>query len=215
MKVLKCFLIIFMVVVFMGMSRRPPAPTPPETPAEVGVVSIIFENGLFVSTRNWNALMNYLEDRGYRRDFMFPVTVIDNYLMCSTRHIEQLEDQIDTVRSVTGLDTVILIGHSRGGTVLANFMHLSPDAELVSDVIMLAGVNMLACSSWPGEDMTPSDALYTSIYSPDDGTVPITWSIVEGAMNISVDNVNHMTFPSNQQVMELVVEAIENGGYNN
>lgn len=199
----------------MGWLPQPPAPEPPPPVNEIGDVAIIFENGWFGSPKNWDKLMDFLEDNGYRRDYMFPVTVVDNSRLCSVKHTEQLEDTIDSVRLTTGLDKVILIGHSRGGAVLMDFMHSSPDAELVSDVITLAGANSIQCIPWEDDDPTPAAALYTSIYSPSDGLLPVNVSIIEGAWNISIDNVIHTAFVSNEEVFELVLDAIENGGYNN
>jgi triacylglycerol lipase len=69
---------------------------------------------------------------------------------------------------------------------------------------------------WIEENITyngahiPGEINYTSIYSPDDGLCPDTSSPLDGAYNISIDNVAHSLLHQDWSVYKLVRVAVNN-----
>ena len=197
-------------VFIMGMGWLPPAPPPP--------VPILMIHGLYGNPAFWNRLQDWLEEEGFDRELMYAPHMVDNASMCSQRHIDQIEDQIDMIRSETGAEKVTLIGHSRGGTDIMAFMRFSPDNDLVANVITLAGANHYFCTNvygWPPGDDTPGDALYTSIYTtPTDGNVPAWMARLDGARNIAYTGVSHNDYILTDVAFEDVLDALNGGGLN-
>jgi pimeloyl-ACP methyl ester carboxylesterase len=222
----KLFFTLIMSIFLMGMGWIPYAPDEqPNPPAEQTTASdalphapILMIHGLFGNPVTWNRLQSWLEDQGYDRSLMYAPQVTDNFSMCSLAHIEQIEDEIDLIRSETGAEKVTLIGHSRGGTAIMAFMRFSPDNDLVDNVITLAGANHYYCDmvyGRPPSDDTPGDALYTSIYTvPTDGVVPENMAKLSGAHNVEYTDLSHGDYILTEAVFEDVLEALKGAGSN-
>jgi triacylglycerol lipase len=186
--------------------------------ADYPKVPILMVHGLGGSSSGWTTMETKLKSAGYPAELLFTVDVADNSTMCATSHITDIHDAIESIVAQTGYTQVDVIGHSRGGTDLYSYMRYSNGANRVRNWISLAGANNYNCNSTygtpPADPTLGAQTLYTSIYSPDDGLVPESWSIIQGANNIEVAGVSHLQFPTSATVFPYVLNALQGTGLN-
>lgn len=184
---------------------------PPPQPTSSNPLLML--HGLGGSPSAFNEIKAYLIANGFEQEMSSPA-MVNNSAMCSLSHLDQIASQIASIKADTGAEKVDLLGYSRGGTASLAFMRFRNQGDDIGKVITIAGANNWNCNSVygiPPTDQTPGNAIYTSIYSPNDGLVSIALSFLEdGATNISIDGVRHLQFPSNREVQAAVLEALQN-----
>lgn len=193
-----------------------PEPQPPEPPAPTGEEVVLFIPGWLGTTSNFNALINYLVDRGYNPEKLFTLGLSDRQRMCHEDHIAEIDAEVQRILRITGEDKISLVGYSAGGGAVYNYMLFGPNADKVEDLVLMAGTADYPCPNY-GErpaDPTPWAALYTSILSPQDGIVSQEWSDIEGANNVVLQGISHLSFIRSEQVFEQVHLALQGGGQN-
>ncbi len=114
---------------------------------------------------------------------------------------------------------VDVIGYSRGGLNLYNYMRYDNGVNRVRNWISLGGSNNMSCFGFYGSsssDPTPGDnTSYTSIYSLTDELVSPDMAIIKGARNISIASASHFTLTTDSEVMSYVLKALQGTGLNN
>lgn len=175
-------------------------------------VPILMVHGMYGASSNWNTMKSWLKGEGYTDDLLFTINMDNNWSLCYAGHKEQIADRVDDILVQTGYDRVDVIGHSRGALNLYDYIHFAGGTETVRNFVSVAGA-LFMCGGSYGSDLTPGDqTAYTSIYSPDDylvGKRPI-----DGANNVELSNINHITAIMNQTVFTYVMDALEGDGLN-
>jgi len=108
---------------------------------------IVFVHGNGDTAALWNTTLWRFESNGYDRgllhaiDFQYPLARSDDAkpqpLRSSTAdQMRELSAKVDEVRRITGRDKVVLIGNSRGGNVIRNYVKNGGGAAKVSHAIL-------------------------------------------------------------------------------
>jgi triacylglycerol lipase len=111
----------------------PPAPVNVTTTKAAGLPPIIFVHGNGDTAALWTTTMWRFETNGWPRnrlfaiDFRFPQARTDDGVAqegrsSSTDQLNELSAEVDRVRNLTGATKVILIGNSRGGFAIRNYI---------------------------------------------------------------------------------------------
>ncbi len=204
---------VFWIIMFLGMSIAGSAAA-----AEYEKVPILMVHGMGGASSSWAMMEQYLKGNGYTDGLLYTIDMNDNLTLCSESHVPQISEKVDAILAETGAQYIDVIGHSRGGLNLYNYMKLDEGASHVRNWISLGGANNAQCfglNSNPASDPTPGDhTSYTSIYSLTDELVTPSLAIIDGARNISLENASHFTLTMNSEVMPLVVDALRGGGLN-
>jgi triacylglycerol lipase len=213
---MKKYLILLLIIPFLIAARGCNPPLPPPPPAHT---PILFIHGWFGSPDNWDSIINRLVDAGYDRRLLFTIKQVDNFQLCSERHVEQVLLEIDTILEETGASKVDVVSHSRGGGVGYEVAIRLAESGKIEDWIALAGaIQGLNCDyASPVSDPTPGETLYTAIWSPDDGIIPnpSRWCVIEGAYNVELPGVKHVEFLTDGKVFDYLVNSLEGAGANN
>lgn len=193
---------------------EPPVPEPPPQQAE-GIL-VLWIPGWFGSIANFSGLREFLIDKGYNPELLVSEGLSNLQRMCTDSHMNELDEIISRLLAETGKDKISLIGYSAGGGAVYNYMHFGSYRDKVENVVLMAGTANYRCSNYGdlNPDATPVTAKYTSIYSPQDGIVSVDWAHVEGANNVVIENVPHLSFIRDERVFEAVHEALQGGGLN-
>ena len=159
-----------------------------------------------------------LTQNGYSANLLYIIDLTDNWFLCSTNHVTQISNKIEQIVSESGYDRVDVIGHSRGGLNLYDYMRFDNGANRVRNWISLAGANNMTCSGSYGSapnDPTPgNETLYTSIYSNSDTLVSPEMAIIEGARNIELTGLSHSDMRKSNNVFPYVLDALKGTGLN-
>jgi triacylglycerol lipase len=186
--------------------------------AEYEKVPILMVHGLNGNSSDWNVMKQYLRSKGYDDKLLFTIDMTDNQTLCSENHVAQISAKVEEIVAQTGFKRIDVIGHSRGGLNLYDYMQFDNGANRVRNWISLAGANNMRCPVFngsPSSDPTPgSHTGYTSIYSLTDELLSPQVSIIEGARNIALENASHYTMPVNKEVFPYVIEALQGAGLN-
>ena len=186
--------------------------------AASSIVPLLMVHGLGGRSTNFDTIKRRLVENGYPEEWLFAIDLVPNNTTCDPGHVDQIHDMVESIVQSTGFERIDLLGHSNGGTDNMNYMRYSNGTERIRNWVSIGGANDFACQHVfgpPPEDPTPGDqVLYTSIYSTDDKIVPNEASILEGARNIAVSGVSHVGLLFNEQVFQLILEALQGNGLN-
>lgn len=119
---------------------------------------IIFVHGNGDTAALWNTTIWRFESNGYDRgllhaiDFRYPLARAEDpkpqpLRSSSAEALRELADKVDEVRTLTGSDKVVLIGNSRGGNAIRNYIKNGGGAAKVSHAI-LGGTPNHGVSDW-------------------------------------------------------------------
>jgi pimeloyl-ACP methyl ester carboxylesterase len=202
----------------MGWFQRPdPDPGPTPTPTDITPVVLIHGmGGSFMKDSTYKPIKDALMFEGYSTDDISIPRFAEGGMflngMCIDEHIDQVSNAIDSLLAQTGAAKVDLVGHSRGAYIILDTLRTYTEyQDKVRKVISLAGATQWKCTGDPVvEDSTPGDIDYTAIYTiGSDGLLPESMTMLkDGAENIGVEGVNHMTFPRDDEVVTLVVDEL-------
>lgn len=141
---------------------------------------------------------------------------------------ELIAKKVDLLRHATGVDKVVLIGHSMGGLLGRNYLQLRGGELKVARLVQLGSPNggsklapfalsrlarqLLPGSAFLGElkvAALPSGVPVTSIYSRHDNIIiPPRLSQLEGAENIELVGIGHVTLLYARRSFEALLEAL-------
>jgi triacylglycerol lipase len=186
--------------------------------AEYEKVPILMVHGLGGNSSAWSEMKQYLRSQGYDDKLLYTIDMTDNLNLCSESHVSQISAKVEEIVAETGFKRIDVMGHSRGGLNLYNYMLFDDGVNRVRNWISLAGANNMRCSGLygnPPSDPTPGSYTgYTSIYSLTDELVSPQVAIIEGARNISIENASHGTMIRNTEVFPYVIQALQGAGLN-
>jgi len=183
--------------------------------ADYPKVPILMVHGMGGTSASWYSMIGSLRSMGYDDRLLYTIDMSDNYALCADSHVDQISNKVEEIVSETGFDRIDVIGHSRGGLNLYDYMRFDNGPNRVRNWISLGGVNQYSCSTNPPSDPTPgSQTLYTSIYSTSDELVTPELAMIEGARNIAVESVSHFTLTFDAGVFSHVLEALQGKGLN-
>jgi triacylglycerol lipase len=185
--------------------------------ADYPKVPILMVHGLGANSSGWNLMISRLKSKGYEGRLLYTIDMIDNDTLCSDSHIIQISNKVEEIVLKSGFSRIDVIGHSRGGLNLYEYMRFSNGAKRVRNWIALGSPISLSCSTIrnPPPDPTPGQqTLYTSIYSTSDELVNPSLATIEGARNIAVQNVSHFTMQLDTAIFTPVLEALRGTGLN-
>jgi triacylglycerol lipase len=187
--------------------------------ADYPKVPILMVHGLGGASGSWYLVIQRLKSNGYDDSLLYTIDMVDNYSLCSENHITQISNKVEEIVSETGFNRIDVIGHSRGGSNLYDYMRFDNGPNRVRNWISLGGANNKVClTNWgqaPADPTPGNQTLYTSIYSLTDEIVTPELAIIDGARNIAVDNVSHFSLTLDDDVFSHVLAALQGTGLNN
>ncbi|CAM9697943.1 unnamed protein product, partial [Phaeothamnion confervicola] len=132
------------------------APLPPSDPS---LPPVVFVHGNGDTAAQWTTTLWRFESNGYDRkllhaiDLRYPLARNDDakpqpLRSSAAESMQQLAAYVDEVRKATGRDKVVLVGNSRGGNAIRNYLKNGGGAARVSHAI-LGGTPNHGVSDWP------------------------------------------------------------------
>ena len=187
--------------------------------AEYQKIPILMVHGLGGNSSSWYFVKARLKANGYPAKLLFTINMQDNYVLCAKSHVEQISDKIEEIVATTGYSQVDVIGHSRGGLNLYDYMLFGNGIYRVRNWVSIGGANNAYCFIYGHYigDPTPGNVLYTSIYSLADRAVKPYLAIIKGARNIPIDksrNVSHISLLFDPLVFAYILEGLQGMGLN-
>jgi len=187
-------------------------------------VPILFLHGLFQNRSCWTWIKYRLRRKGYRslHDINLPPWKDVEILT------ERVSKKVDELRLASGVDKVILVGHSMGGIIARNYLQIRGGADKVEKCILLAPPNggsrlatfalsKLGQSLLPSSDFMkhlrdaplPSEIPITAVYSRHDNIViPYESGQLKGARNIELTDLGHTSLLYSPSVFILLLDEI-------
>lgn len=191
-------------------------------------IPVLLLHGLFHNRSCWFRVKRLLRKNNY--------TAIYSINLRPWRDIETLTEIVarktDQIRHRHKVDKVAIIGHSMGGVVARNFLHLRGGGDKVAFLLTLGsphhGSTLAPFSIWPlGSTAQPSHPLLarinraptpkgtkvTSIYSTMDNIIiPPTSSHIDDVQNIALDKMGHMGLIFSKRSLCHVIPALSLDG---
>lgn len=181
-------------------------------------IPVLMVHGMGGNSSGFDAMRQELANAGYDSELLFAMDMTeDNSLLCSLKHVPEVDKKVEQIVRETGYDRVDVIGHSRGGLNLYNYMRFGNGANRVRNWISLAGANnnCPGLYSNPPADKTPGEKTkYTSIFSINDELAGVETRIIEGARNIELTGLSHSELKSDAKVIPYVLAALKGSGLN-
>lgn len=185
-------------------------------PAEAGaplVDPVVFVHGINGSSADFAVMIDHLVADGWPRERLFAIDYADPAWGCNVDNASTLATFVNAVLTTTGATKVDLVAHSMGNLSSRKFLKDLGGAALVNTYVSLGGMHhglenaclnpldvcvwQELCGSKPfltalnTAPVTPGPAIWVSIYSRDDETVPETSSHLDGAENIELAGLAH------------------------
>lgn len=140
---------------------------------------LVFVHGNGDTAALWHATIWRFESNGWPRERLFaldapyPLARTDDSKPQEGRtgtaeHMQILADEVDRVRKLTGAEKVVLIGNSRGGNVIRNYIRNGGGAASVSHAILGGATNhgVWASDYLPGSEFNGNGAFMKALNSP-------------------------------------------------
>jgi pimeloyl-ACP methyl ester carboxylesterase len=197
----------------------------PEPVAPLHPVPLLFIHGYFCNRAVWQPMIQAASARGHR----CAALNLEPLLGSIDAYASQIEEALSTLLAASGAPQAVLIGHSMGGLAARAWMRAHGDTR-VARLITLAtphagtvlatfaqgenGQQMRHQSSWTtalNASETPQRrALMTCIYSHHDNVVaPQLSASLEGATNIAVGGLGHVSLMYAERIQALVFADID------
>jgi len=187
---------------------------------------VLLVHGLWCNGGMWWSMQRRLEAAGYTcatMNYDPPLASID-------RFVPQLARAIDDLLAQTGARQVRLVCHSMGGLVLRAYLKANGSDKVASVITLgtphhgsgLAGWTAGECvaqmrlgSEWLAalnRDEEQAFAMpFVSVFSWQDNLVaPVTSSVLQGARNLAISGVGHVSQPWTPKVQDLVLALLKN-----
>lgn len=174
---------------------------------------VLFVHGINGSSAEFDMMQARLVADGWPMDRLFALDFADPQWGCNVDNAQAIADEVARILQVTGAPRIDLVAHSMGTLSSRHFIKELGGTALVNTYVTLGGLhhgNRLACLNpldvcvWQelcptneflmnlnADPATPGDLAWVSIFSTDDGTVPVASSTLDGAENIEVQGVPH------------------------
>ena len=175
---------------------------------------------------NWVFYYEKLRTEGFD---VSRIAISDGAMQDVKESARELADFVNDVRTRTGADKVDIICHSEGGLIARYYVQKLGGAALTDDLVMISTPHRGTSTAHigPGEAARqmeiaseflqylnrgtnkPGDVDYTAVFSNDDGTVvPAENAFFEGALNINTNLYTHATILFNDEIYEVVKNAL-------
>lgn len=196
-KMMSCGLMILMIFSVVVMY-------PNVTKAESSHNPVVMVHGLTGSSSNFIFIESYLKSNGWSDDELYAVDLPIKTLNAinNSTNARALSNFIDDVLRKTGATEVDIVAHSMGGSNSLYYIQNLDGASKVDKVVTLGGANRLAVNR------APEGVSVTSIYSTTDLIVNNYLSILDGADNVRITGVGHISLLNSSKVKPLIVEAL-------
>lgn len=171
------------------------------------------------TTPNVQTLISNLIDAGIPEDKIFTIdmSATNNSDLCSLNHVPVVRNRVNEVLQLTGATQVDVIGHSRGGLNLINYIWHDEGATKVRNFIGLAGALQACPTLYSGHptDETPAPILYTSLWGENDTNgSDYDMTNIEGAVHIMMPGLTHSDMISSATIIPYVVDGLNGLGLN-
>lgn len=172
----------------------------------------------------WEGLRPVLAKAGYPRTYTINM---DPTFGSIEEFAAQVGVRVQEIKAQTGVEQVLLIGHSMGGLVSRCYVQRHGGAEHVSKIITLGSPHHGTVSAYkgPGEDgrqmipgnpwmeglnaETPVGVPITSIYTFHDNIVfPQDTAVLPHAKNIGLAGIGHLELAFSKPVQDLIIEEL-------
>lgn len=214
------------VLLFLSLALHPLGWIwPAEKPAvNTSQPPIILLHGLFHNRSCWWWMKLRLKRAGYRSIYSLRLSAWHDVEILT----EFIAKKVDQLRLQSGVEQVVLIGHSMGGILARNYIQRRGGAARVAHCIQLGAPNNgsklapfaispLARHLFPGSTFLgelnaaelPADIPMTSIYSRHDNiVVPYTSAQLSGSREIELKGIGHMGLLYRDRAIGAVLEAL-------
>lgn len=174
---------------------------------------VVFVHGINGGSEDFAVMLDRLVADGWPKDRLSAIDYPDPSWGCNVDNANTLKAHVEAFLAKTGAAKIDLVAHSMGSLSSRKFMRDLGGAAVVNTYVTLGGphhgvpkacLNPLPvcvwnelCGSKPyltelnTPPLTPGPAIWVSIFSHDDDTVPSDSSPLEGAENIAFDGVDH------------------------
>ncbi|MEQ9495314.1 MAG: hypothetical protein RIT81_00615 [Deltaproteobacteria bacterium] len=190
---------------------------------------VLFVHGINGSSAEFDVMRMRLVDDGWPANRLFALDFEDPRWGCNVDNAQAIADEVAQILQTTGATRIDLVAHSMGTLSSRHFIKELGGTAHVNTYVTLGGLhhgNRLACLNpldvcvWqelcPNNELltnlnadpaTPGDLAWVSIFSTDDGTVPVSSSTLDGAENVEVSGVPHAG-PGGLTEAEVVYEEV-------
>ena len=207
--------------VFMSFPRAFVRPVP-RLPRDPATLPVLLVHGYMCNSGIWAGMQRFLESRGVNgctHDLEPLDADIDAY-------VSGLEQRIEALCAATGAAKLVVVAHSMGGLAARAYLRARGGARVAKLVTLgtphhgtlLAriGIGTNARQMEPGSDWlaglgraAPPGVPVASIYSAHDNiVVPQESAALEGAANVRLSGIGHVSLPFTRSVQERVLGEI-------
>lgn len=196
-----------------------PGPRPPRDPA---ILPVLLVHGYMCNSGIWAGMQRFLESRGvdgYTHDLEPLDADIDDY-------VAGLERRIEAVCAATGAPELVVVAHSMGGLAARAYLRARGGARVArlvtlgtphhGTLLARIGIGTNARQMEPGSGWlaglggaAPPEVPVASIYSAHDNiVVPQDSAALEGAANVRISGIGHVSLAFTRSVQERVLGEI-------
>lgn len=163
---------------------------------------IVFVHGLGGDATNFYLMKNYLKSQGWQDNELYALA-LPTKNGDQTLNSGYIRDSVNQIISSTGHSKVNIVAHSMGGANSLYYILFNGGQGKVDKLITLGGANKLTTNQ------APQGVNVTSIYSTADTVVNPYLSQLNGAENIPINYVDHVSLLANAQVNQLILIALK------
>lgn len=196
-----------------------------DAPASGAGPVILCIHGYVCNGAYWVTFRRFLQAQDFARTYTINM---DPTFGSIEDFAQQVARRVDEVRASTGVDKVVLVGHSMGGLVSRCYVQRHGGADKVSKIITLGTPHLgtYSAKKGPGEDArqmvpgnpwitglnaeTPVNVPIVSIYSYHDNIIfPQDYSVLPGAKNVGLPGIGHLELAFSKPIQELVLAELK------
>jgi triacylglycerol lipase len=206
-----------------GSTPPPPPPT--------GKNPILFVHGWNGRDSTWDTMKSRFRSAGWSSDLLYAYTFSspgDSSSGSNAENAEEIQAWVRYILARTGASKVDLVSHSMGGLSTRYYVKFLDGYKYVDDYVSLGAPHHgTTLAYFTGGDMRPGSTLlnqlnsgdetpygdiieWTTVRSTSDGVVlPVDTAMLDGATNIRVSGINHLSLPTSSTVFSYTLEAVQ------